>query len=48
MHDQAEVPKMRNLGFAVAPGAHTLVGVKKYNVTNICPHYQYDANLEIF
>ena len=41
MHDQTEVPKMKNLGFAVAPGAHTLVGVKKYNVTN----YVYIINM---
>ena len=40
MHNQGEVPKMRNLGFAVAPGTHTLVGVKKYKVIKICPYCQ--------
>ena len=32
MHDKGEVPTMRNLGFSVAPGTHTLVAVKKYKV----------------
>ena len=35
MHNQGEVPTMRNLGFSVAPGTHTLVGVKKYKVIKI-------------
>ncbi len=29
MHDQGEVPQMKDQGFAVAPGTHTLVGIKK-------------------
>ena len=32
MHDQGEVPRMKNLGFSVAPGTHTLVALKKYKV----------------
>ena len=32
MHDHGDVPSMRDLGFSVAPGTHTLVGVKQYKV----------------
>ena len=29
LHDQDEFPLMKDLGFAVAPGSHTLVGVER-------------------
>ena len=29
LHHQGETPSMRDQGFAVAPGTHTLVGVKR-------------------
>ena len=32
LHDQGEVPQMKDQGFAVAPGTHTLIGVKRYEV----------------
>ena len=32
LHDQGDVPQMKDLGFAVAPGTHTLVGIKQYKV----------------
>ena len=32
LHDQVEVPQMKDQGFAVAPGTHTLVGVKRLEV----------------
>ena len=28
---------MKDQGFAVAPGTHTLVGVKQYKVITFCP-----------
>ena len=32
LHDQGELPEMRDQGFAVAPGTHTLVGIKRFEV----------------
>ena len=32
LHDQGEIPEMKDQGFAVAPGTHTLVGIKQYKV----------------
>ena len=32
LHDQGEVPQMNDQGFAVAPGTHTLVGMKRIKV----------------
>ena len=32
LHDQGEISQMKDLGFAVAPGTHTLVGIKQYKV----------------
>ncbi len=32
LHDQGETPQMKDQGFAVAPGTHTLVGVKRFQV----------------
>ncbi len=32
LHHQGEVPQMKDQGFAVAPGTHTLVGVKRIEV----------------
>ena len=34
LHDQLEAPQIQELGFAVAPGTHTLVGIKKVQVNN--------------
>ena len=34
LHDQGEVPQMKDQGFAVSPGTHTLVGVEQYRVHN--------------
>ena len=39
LHDQGEVPQMKDQGFAVAPGTHTLVGVKQYKVTTLPDPY---------
>ncbi len=33
LHDQSEAPLISDLGFAVAPGMHTLVGVSRSEVT---------------
>ncbi len=35
LHDQREVPMMRNQGIAVPPGSHTLVAVKMSTVSVI-------------
>ena len=32
LHDQGEVAQMKDQGFAVSPGTHTLVGIKQYKV----------------
>ena len=32
LHDQSEFPMIKDLGFAVAPGTHTLVGVNRHQV----------------
>ncbi len=32
LHDQSEFPMIKDLGFAVAPGTHTLVGVNRFEV----------------
>ena len=32
LHDQGEVPEMKDQGFAVASGTHTLVGIKRFEV----------------
>ena len=32
LHDQGEIPEMKDQGFAVAPGTHTLVGIKQTKV----------------
>ena len=32
LHDQGEVPQMKDLGFAAAPGTYTLVGVQRRQV----------------
>ena len=39
LHDQGDVPLMKDQGFAVAPGTHTLVGVKQYKVTTLPDPY---------
>ena len=39
LHDQGDVPQMKDQGFAVAPGTHTLVGVKQYRVTTLPDPY---------
>ena len=37
LHDMEDVPMIRNLGFAISPGVHALVGVKHSLVSkNIC------------
>ena len=33
LHDQGEFPMVKDLGFAAAPGTHTLVGVHRSQVT---------------
>ena len=45
LHDQYDLPLMKDLGFAVAPGTHSLVGVKQTQVKSdnepiqyICSH----------
>ena len=35
LHHQGEVPQMKDQGFAVAPGSHTLVAVKRIQVGTI-------------
>ena len=35
LHDQGEVPEMRDQGFAVAPGTHTLVAIKRFEVETL-------------
>ena len=32
LHDQSEFPMIKDLGFAVAPGTHTLVGINRFEV----------------
>ena len=32
LHDNGEVPEMKDQGFAATPGTHTLVGIKKIKV----------------
>ena len=39
LHDQGEFPLLRDLGFAVAPGTHTLVGVERSEVHSMEPPY---------
>ena len=34
LHGQGEKPMVKDLGFAVAPGTHTLVGVKYFAVSS--------------
>ncbi len=34
LHDQSEFPMIQDLGFAVAPGTHTLVGVHSSRVSD--------------
>ncbi|ESN99980.1 hypothetical protein HELRODRAFT_83577, partial [Helobdella robusta] len=35
LHDPREIPQVRDLGFAVSPGSHVLVGVKKQLIENL-------------
>ena len=39
MHEQGEFPLMKELGFAVAPGSHTLVGIDRTVTTEMSPPF---------
>ena len=41
LHERAEVPEMASLGFAIAPGTRTLVGISKKEVSRepFTPNY---------
>ena len=39
LHDPRETPLVGDLGFAVAPGTHTLIGVKREEVSEIMNEY---------
>ena len=34
LHDQKELPLVRDLGFNIAPGRHALIGVQRAQVSN--------------
>ena len=48
LHDPNEVAQVKDLGFAISPGTHTLVGIRRQLIDNLAPPYgtcQYNTTL---
>ena len=47
LHHQGEIPSMKDQGFAIAPGTHTLVGVKRVVVGTTLTNYLFLQALRV-